>query len=88
MFQSDVRNASVTKKLLDALACNIDTTQDVNDQSCKGMSAFYDTMCSEIRGKRPFFSEEFTRDFMEVRGVYVDEMLVSKAAPLLINLSI
>lgn len=66
MFKSDVRNASITKNLLAALNCNLDTTKDLEPPSCKGMSAFYDTMCTDVRGKRPFFSEEFTRDFMEV----------------------
>jgi hypothetical protein len=66
MFRSDIRNASITKKLLAAFNCNMDTTQDVKAPSCKGMSAFYDTMCSDVRGKRPFFSEEFSRDFIDV----------------------
>lgn len=66
MFRSDIRNASITKKLLAAFNCNMDTTQDIKAPSCKGMGAFYDTMCSDVRGKRPFFSEEFSRDFMEV----------------------
>jgi hypothetical protein len=66
MFRSDIRNASITKKLLAAFNCNMDTTQDIKAPSCKGMGAFYDTMCSDVRGKRPFYSEEFSRDFMEV----------------------
>jgi hypothetical protein len=65
MFRSDIRNASITKKLLAAFNCNMDTTQDIKAPSCKGMGAFYDTMCSDVRGKRPFYSEEFSRDFME-----------------------
>lgn len=66
LFKSDVRNASMTKQLLAAFNCNTDTTSD-EPPSCKGMSAFYDTMCVDVRGKRPFFSEEFSRDFVEVR---------------------
>ena len=71
MFRSDIRDASITKKLLEAFNCNMDTTRDIQAPSCQGMSAFYDTMCSDVRGKRPFFSEEFTRDFMEVRDISI-----------------
>jgi len=68
MFKSDIRDANITKKLLAAFNCSMDTTE-IHAPACKGMSAFYDTMCTTVRGKRPFFSEEFTRDFMEVRSL-------------------
>jgi hypothetical protein len=64
-FKSDVRDAVITKKLFELMRCNLDTTRD-RKLNC-GMDMFYDTMCvDDPKDKRPFFSKEFTRDFLQV----------------------
>ena len=87
LFNSDVRDAKITKRLLAALNCNLDTTEDFK---CGKMSTFYDTMCADVRGKRPFFSEEFTRDFLEVRilstRLSLEEGLVPFLIPFVVQL--
>lgn len=65
-FKSNVRDALITKKLFELMQCNFDTSED-RKLKC-GMDMFYDTVCTAGNGKRPFFSKEFTRDFLEVSG--------------------